>query len=125
MKEIITYEANDGTLFNDEDECLYYEKTKEWEKYKSKIKFFDYKKNLLETSFKEFNSGSVFFISVFDDESAEFLATQELDCSSPFDKWNKLTTVAGMYWYDENRDKWVNLDEEIEWYTSLKDKLYF
>jgi hypothetical protein len=100
-------------------------KQKNGEKYKNKIKFFNSNKNLLETSFREFAGGNVDFIAFTDNESAQFFATQEFDFFTPFDRYNGLNPVAGMYWYDEGRDKWVNLDEKIAWYISLKEGLSF
>lgn len=123
METIITYKANDGTIFTNRRDCFDYEKAKEWEKYKNRIKFFDSNKNLLETSFREFACGDVDFIVFADDESAQFFATQEFDFFTPFDRYNNLTRIAGTYWYNRPLGRWINLDEEIKNYTLLKNGL--
>lgn len=125
MQEIITYKADDGTLFDDEYECFYYEKKQEWKPFQETIIFVNSERKLVETNFHNVDNGTVFGMVLLSDESAEFIKSQsEAHCiGNPFDTYNQLTPVAGIYWYDDTRDRWLNVGNELEWFTTLKNSL--
>lgn len=116
MKEIITYtyEAFDGTLFEDEDECKEYEIK---EKVKStSLTMLDCEWKVLnnnrETSFEE-----AFALIVNKQEDIDFIKeiAEENGYTSPWSRsWREpphCEEKLGVYVYDENNDRWVNFDE--------------
>ena len=110
MKEIITYEAFDGTRFEDEDECVEYERQVQSEEFSGQIHFFNAFKKPLKLACDQ---DDVYYAIVKTTEAAEWwddlCANEGLE--RPF---KKRAYAPGLYWYDTYADTWKYLQEEIE-----------
>jgi hypothetical protein len=123
MKEIVTYtyEAFDGTVFEDEDECREYE-IKEKAKTLS-LTMLDHKWNVLNND-KETSYECAFALIVNKKEDIEFIneLAREQGYSTPWSMaWGRkgeCEEKLGVYVYDENHDRWVNFDEK---FAEIKD----
>ena len=123
MKEIITYtyEAFDGTIFEDEDECREYE-IKEKAKTVS-LTMLDHKWNVLDNN-KEESFECAFAIIVNKQEDIDFIKeiAREQGYTSPWERgWGRkgdCEEKLGIYVYDEDNDRWVNFDDK---FAEIKD----
>ena len=127
MKKIVTYtyEAFDGTIFEDEDECREYE-IKEKVKATS-LTMLDYKWNVLDNN-KETSFEEAFAIIVNKQEDIDFIKeiAKESGCTSPWTNcWREPAQCEeklGVYVYDENNDRWVNFDDKFEMIRDIYTK---
>lgn len=118
MKEIITYtyEAFDGTIFEDEDECREYEIAEKVKTSSLTMLDFEWKvlDNKRETSFEE-----AYAIIVNKQEDIDFIKeiAKEQGYNSPWtSSWRKPANCEeklGVYVYDENTERWVNFDDKF------------
>lgn len=118
MEEIITYVAFDGTEFDDEEECLEYEKLKHAEEFVGQIHFFNVFKKPLTINCDQ---GIVDYAVVDTTEAAEWwndLCVEE-GLEQPF---KKRAYKPGFYWFDTCYDTWRCLQEEMEKLQSLADE---
>ena len=124
MKEIVTYtyEAFDGTIFEDEDKCREYE-IKEKTKTIS-LTMLDYKWSVLDNN-KEESFESAFALIVNKQEDIDFIKgiAKEQGYTCPWSKkWcsskSECEEKVGIYVYDEDNDRWVNFDEK---FAEIKD----
>lgn len=118
MKEIITYEAFDGTRFEDEGECYEYERSKLSGEFSGQIHFFDYSKKPLKISC---DADEVYYAIV---ETVEAAMWWDDSCSAegleqPFKKREYKT---GFYWYDGYANEWKCLQEEMEKLQLMADE---
>ena len=118
MKEIITYEAFDGTIFDNEDECVEYERLKQSERFVGQIHFFGALKNPLDLNC---NQEDVYYAVVDTTEAAEWwndiCAKEGLE--KPF---KQRTYKPGFYWYTDYNDAWKCLQEEMEKLQLMADE---
>ena len=118
MKEIVTYtyEAFDGTIFEDEDECREYE-IKEKAKSTS-LTMLDYKWNVLDNN-KETSFEEAFVLIVNKQEDIDFIKeiAKEQGYTCPWSaRWREpahCEEKLGVYVYDEDNDRWVNFDDKF------------
>lgn len=118
MKEIVTYEAFDGTQFDNENECYEYERMKLSGEYSGQIHFFDYSKKPLKISC---NADEVYYAIV---ETVEAAMWWNDSCSAeglnqPFENRDCKT---GFYWYDDHDNKWKCLQEEMDKLQLMADE---
>lgn len=123
----VIYRAFDGREFEEEDDCIYYEREITAIKYKKdiiglsddleEINLFDGTNNFFQKSY---------FIFIKTNEAADFI---EENCSD-YD-FCDLTIKKGTYYYDKTCDEWRTMDEklnelyrDIEEMTEIKRKLY-
>lgn len=108
----IIYIADDGTKFDDEDECLAHER-----KLRMRQANFAQNVRLFSKDKEEFlfidgdDYERAFFMEILTDEAAAFLEEwmQDEYNNSIFD--NKTIPAAGRFYYDELTDAWVNVEE--------------
>ena len=122
MRELHLYVADDGTEFEDEQECLAYETEQSAKKLKGKVV-------LLNAGFKVIPLGTLadwdraFFIFA-KDVSALHELRDVWDCdltgSYPPDFLNGDT--AGLFAYDEDYDNWYHMGTRIQEIQALADK---
>ena len=119
MKEIITYtyEAFDGTIFEDEDECREYE-------IKEKVKtasftMLDFKWEVLDNN-KETSFEEAYALIVNKQEDIDFIKeiATEQGYTCPWSRgWRREPAECeeklGVYVYDEDNDRWVNFDDKF------------
>ena len=118
MKEIITYEAFDGTRFEDEDKCIEYERLKQSEGFIGQIHFFNIHKKPLNLGCDQ---NDVYYVVVDTIEAAEWwnnLCVEE-GFEQPF---KKRTYKPGFYWYETYDDTWKCLQEEMEILQIMADE---
>lgn len=115
MTEKIIFIADDGTEFEDEDECLNYEKTLGFDHIKDDITFWDehFKKLTIESP----NLADETFYVKIDSEKAytwfnNFLSEEGYEtldkCVSHRPK------LRGLYFYDSYKDVWMQLEGEFD-----------
>lgn len=123
----IIYRAFDGKEFEEEDDCLYYEREIIANKYKNdiiglnkefeKISLFDGIENFFQKSY---------FILIKTNEAVDFIKENNFN-------WNFYTPSfgKGTYYYDQIVDEWRAIDEkvnkfyqDIEEMMKIKRKLY-
>lgn len=123
----VIYRAFDGKEFEEEDDCLYYEKEITAEKYKNdiiglddnleEINLFDGMNNFFQRSY---------FILIKTNEAADFIEENSSNCDFRIPHVRK-----GEYYYDKADYEWRTIDEkvselyrDIEEITEIKRKLY-
>ena len=118
MKEVITYEAFDGTRFDDEYECYEYERLTLSGEFSGQIHFFDYSKQPLKISC---NADEVYYAIVKTVEAAiwwnDSCSAEEVP--QPFENREYKT---GLYWYDDHTNEWKCLQEEMEKLQLMADE---
>ena len=119
MKEIITYEAFDGTIFEDDAECLEYERLKQSGEYAGQIHFFDWRKRPLGINC---DPDEVYYTIVETVEAALWWdnACLKEGIVQPFNK--KRDYKPGFYWYEDYNDGWKCLEEEMEKLQMMADE---
>lgn len=119
MKEhiIYKYEAFDGKMFDDKDECRNYEIA---EKSKNAtVTLLDHKWNKLELN----DDGVSRAYAIIFNSSEDIAFIKELFNDAGFGHpfthcWGNCEEKVGIYVYDENHDWWVNFDEK---FAEIKD----
>ena len=123
----IIYRASDGKEFEEEDDCLCYEKEITAEKYKNdiiglddnleEINLFDGMNNFFQRSY---------FILIKTNEAADFIEENSSNCDFCIPHVRK-----GEYYYDKTDYEWRTIDEkvselyrDIEEIVEIKRKLY-
>lgn len=107
MKEVKYYVAEDGTKFDDEDECLEYESKTAERIFKDTAFLFDEKGRQLPLSGNAFDVA--IYIKATTDAAARFMAEKFGDWTTP---WNQMGIIKPGCWAYVN-DGWVSI-EEIE-----------
>ena len=128
MKEITKYIADDGTEFEDEDECLDYERTENMRSIQGVKFFFENGKEITDYSNLEDLLDRSYFIKITDkNDFAKFeeLLYDELGCSYWADGWGSLKGEKGLFYYDEDRDCWVSWDEEYDKLREIRRKMNY
>lgn len=116
MIEIRFWQADDGTKFDDEYDCIQYERKKKLEDYKKDFIFYDYNKCLIPP--EEANAERICIIVVKTPAAAEYIGEwfESDGCCSPFDGC-EFGHEVGTWVYGElleMGDEWVKLEAEIE-----------
>lgn len=116
----IVYIADDGTKFDDEDECLAHERKMRMRKanFAENIRLFSRDKE--EFIFIDGDDYErAFFMEILTDEAAAMLEewTREEYNVSVFD--NKTIPTAGRFYFDELTDAWVNVEELRQKYEDI------
>ena len=123
----IIYRAFDGKEFEEEDDCLYYEREIIANKYKNdiiglnkefeKISLFDGIENFFQKSY---------FILIKTNEAVDFIKENNFNWNFYIPSFEK-----GTYYYDQTVDEWRAIDEkvnkfyqDIEEMMKIKRKLY-
>ena len=115
MTEIRYWIAEDGTKFEDEWECIEYERKIKLEKYKDDFVFLDHRKDII--PIEEVTTAEVIYIIVKNDRCAETIGewfTSDA-CVDPFE--GVYEHCVGTWVYGEVIDKgdeWIKLELEIE-----------
>ena len=115
MKEIIKYQADDGTIFDREEDCVEYEDYCFALSLRGKVKFY-YKNNLemIKESLRARLECCCYFV-VINDNVINSLS-DKFDEYGVLNPWkqlkNTLPKEKGVYWYNENEEMW-------EEYTSV------
>ena len=121
MKEIISYEAFDGTIFEDEDECVAYEKQAQSGEFLGQIHFFNASKKPLKLSCDQ---DYIYYAVVKTLDAAVWWNDRcaEEGLEQPF---KTRAYAPGFYWYDTYTDKWKSLEEEKEKLQLMADEFQY
>ena len=116
MIERITYIADDGTEFDDEDECLAYEAELNFGAFKDHVFLFNSVRSPLSFSLDNFEAS--YYVVINDDSAAaSFVAAMEAE------GYSELPRAKGVYKYNTRKDKWENLHEKLADLTELIEEL--
>ena len=117
MEEIIIYRADDGTDFDDEYDCRFYEwqcSVKDEQSPQVVLMDVNYKRLPLDHT-DSYND--VYYIFIGDERSAHFLADiwdcDMVDTYRP-DFLCRYTVKTGLYAWDEENEKWYHLGDKLE-----------
>lgn len=114
MIEKILYIADDGAEFEDEDECLTYEKTLGFDHIKDEIAFWNkYFKKL--TIDEEDLSDKAFYVKIDSEKAYNWF--NNLLWTEGYETMDKCVShrskLTGLYFYDSYRDVWKQLEGEL------------
>ncbi len=115
----IIYIADDGTKFDNEDECLAHERKMRMRKanFAENIRLFNKDKE----EFIFINGADyerAFFMEIFTDEAAAMLEEWVRDEFGDY-IFYKTDPTAGRFYYDESREDWVNVEELRQKYEDI------
>lgn len=119
MKQIISYMANDGTVFDNYNDCVQYESIKNHEAAKGQLRFYDFAYNVIgDETLSEEEAPEVLldcYYLFIGNEAALKLADEMgylSNCSIP--------KKIGYWYYDSKEDLWISFTEKM---TKLKNEL--
>ena len=116
MIEIRFWQADDGKKFENEYDCIRYERKKKLEEYKDDFVFYDERKNIISPA--KANTEKVCIIVVKTPAAAEYISEwfESDGYCSPFDGCEFGHEVGTWVYGDlvEMGDEWVKLEAEIE-----------
>lgn len=115
MYEITKYYAEDGTEFEDEDECYEYEQLQLTEVHKANIVALDYEFDEISNYIKNFEDVYIFYIKT--DEDCKWLR-EKLDDYG----WNMLyfPTHKGIVFWDSKAEVWRTLESVKEFVSNVE-----
>ena len=110
MKTIMYFVAEDGTRFENEDECVRYERAAKANSFKNEISFYDADRKPMNV---DGDFDSVYFILVKSLGAAQWLINlcRDEGCESPFDYRG---VKPGLYWWDDDFGHWRCWEEESD-----------
>lgn len=122
---ICQYIADDGTIFDDYDECEEYERKKnKWNKI-TESKFWDEDENPMTIDEWLDEAERCDYMEVASDEEAELIHEFLVDYQGLCHPWidnrrNTIRPTAGRYYYDHSDDDWHNLQTELDRINQIK-----
>lgn len=125
MREITRYEADDGTIFDDEYECAKYEFAQQVEKHRKCFGLLGSQYNLLDPAEPE-SYEDAYFIYLPNSESTKIL--RNLYCNDSVlsvcvpDFLNDWSVDAGLWAYDDDNDYWYHLGDRIAELQDMADQ---
>lgn len=115
MKEIIKYQADDGTIFDREEDCVEYEELCFIMPLREKVKFYRKDNSEMREECLDTRLEKCYYFVVIDDSVIDSLS-YKFDDYGIVNPWkqmkNTLPKEKGAYWYNENEEMW-------EEYTSV------
>lgn len=121
MKEIKYYLADDGTKFENEDECVQYESQQKLKEYINDFQFFDRNKNLI--PIEEADENKVDIIVIKTSAAATYVGEwfEDRGCYNPFCGCEFGHEVGTWVYGDiiDSGDDWFKIEAEIERLQSL------
>ena len=128
MREITKYVADDGTEFEDEDECLDYERTEKMKTIKGVKFFFENGKEISDYSSLEDLVDRSYFIKITDKDDfdkLEEMVFDELHRHYWAYGWDDLKDKTGLFYYDEAFDGWLSWDEQYDKLLEIRKKMNY
>ena len=125
MTEKITYVAIDGREFEDEQECIDYEKSLKLNNLCRSTTFLNEEFQIMDI--KTLDPQQVFYIYVNNDDDKNFINEYFNNewCSSPFStdfgQYADLSECSGWFFYDNNQDNWKHFETEIQIYQNMEN----
>ena len=116
MKEVRYWLAEDNTMFDDEYDCIRYERKKKLENCKDDFIFYDEQKNII--FLEGANVEEVSIIVIKTPDAAKYVGEwfEDYDCYNPFYSCDFSQEVGTWVWGEllEIGSEWVKLEAEIE-----------
>ena len=115
MIERVSYIADDGTTFEDEDECLEYERTLMLKKYEHDIHMWDSEFQPIPITDSQ-ALDKVYYLTCDTAEAVEVMHNwfEYMGYSSPFKGDKGFAEMAGRHYYWQDDDEWHEADYFIE-----------
>lgn len=117
MKEIIYYEAYDGTRFEDAGECADYEQKSKLNQYKNEFKIFNYNREELDFNDENVTQDDVFYIIIKSPAAADTISDwfEYYGAGNPFGDcgWRD---VVGTWAYDDSYETegWYKVEKKLD-----------
>lgn len=111
----IVFFADDGTRFEDEDECEQYELKHKLTAAITESFFYNFDGYYMTTEQWLADPESCDYMVVANDEEAELIykyLRETVGLCHPWEDWRVDKPTAGRYYYSHNDDRWHNFDEE-------------
>lgn len=111
----VVYFADDGTRFEDEDECELYELKQELAAEIAKSFFYDGNGNCMTTEEWLTNPDRCDYMVVASNDEAELIykyLRETVGLCHPWEDWRVNKPTSGRYYYSRNDDSWHNFDAE-------------
>lgn len=124
MREITRYEADDGTIFEDEEECLRYEFAADVEKHGKLFTLLGSQYNVLDPTEPE-SYEDAYFIYLNNSQSAGKLYNiygYDVVAACAPDFLNSWSVSSGLWAYDESCDEWYHVGERIAELQDMADQ---
>lgn len=111
---ICKYFADDGTEFNDYDECEDYERKQEFAVRITESKFWDEDGQYMTTQEWLQDPEDCDFMEVAEGESEDIhkFLREDAGICSPWDNWRYNNPATGRYYYSHKDDSWHNFDTD-------------
>ena len=111
----IAYFADDGTRFEDEDECEQYELKQKLTAAITESFFYNEDGKYMTTEEWLTDPECCDYMVVADDDEAELIykyLREEIGLCHPWEDWRISKPTAGRYYYSHKDDRWHDFDEE-------------
>ena len=122
MTEYTTYVAFDGTEFDDEDDCLAYERTIQATDYEGEIFFYDINRKPIPLHTEDLED--VYFVNIETEKACQWFVDRCGDCGAthpwsynPYRK--EELPMTGFFYYSD--EEWHHWQTEIEKLNAIRD----
>lgn len=121
MIKRICYIADDGTTFEDENECYKYERGLMLKKCERNIHMWDYNFQPISITGPQ-ALDNVFYITCDTADAVKIISNwfEDMHCSSPFDGYTDYSYAAGRHYYYQD-NKWHEADKLIDKARKMKE----
>lgn len=115
MIECVCYIADDGTTFEDEDECLEYERTLMLKKYEHDIHMWDSEFQPIPITDSQ-ALDKVYYLTCDTADAVEVVNAwfDDMGYTSPFKGDECFGALAGRHYYYQDNDEWYEADDLID-----------
>ena len=121
MTKHICYIADDGTTFEDENECYKYERGLMLKKCEHNIHMWDYNFQPISITGPQ-ALDNVFYLTCDTADAVKIISNwfEDMHCSSPFDGYIDYSYAAGRHYYYQD-NKWYEADKLIDKAQKMKE----
>lgn len=124
MTEYTTYIAFDGSEFDDEDDCLAYERTMKATDYEKEISFYGFDRKPIPLHVE--NLDDVYFVNIKTKKACQWFIDRCQDCGSihpwSYDPHRKEEfPMTGFFWFDTSDDTWHHWQTEMEKLNEIRN----
>jgi hypothetical protein len=124
MTEYTTYVAFDGSEFDDEDDCLAYERTMKATDYEKEIFFYGINREPVPLNVEDLDD--VYFVNIKTEKAKEWFVDRCYDSGSvhpwSYDPYRREEfPMTGFFWFDTYDDTWHHWQTEIERLNAIRD----
>jgi hypothetical protein len=127
MKEITRYVADDGTIFEDEDECYEYELKLKIANLKDRVRLFD--DTMTELPLTADSLEYYYYIAIYDIAAIEEIQSICEDDLGIYHPWHRTTgdckKELGLYKYNVSDETWYNLNTVKKEIEKILEKIFF